>query len=97
MPDTRFIWDPKKAASNLQKHGVTFNEAATVFEDTNAYYEEDHSASEPRVAVIGLSSVQRAIFVVFIEVHDDVVRIITARKATPHERKKYAKDLPLLR
>lgn len=56
LDDTKFTWDPRKAASNERKHGVTFDEAATVFEDIRAYYEEDKGADELRVAVIGYSA-----------------------------------------
>ena len=83
---TKFTWDPRKAASNARDHRVGFEEAATVFDDLGAYYEEDRGADELRVAVIGFSSVSRLLFVVFIEVEDDVVRIISARKVESHER-----------
>jgi uncharacterized DUF497 family protein len=92
LDDTKFTWDPRKAASNERKHGVTFDEAATVFADIRAYYEEDRGADELRVAVIGYSAVSRLLFVVFIEVEDDAVRIISARRAGRHERKKYEKS-----
>jgi uncharacterized DUF497 family protein len=89
---TSFTWDPNKAASNARKHRVTFEEAATVFDDLQAYYERDKTSAELRVAVIGYSSVTRLLFVVFVEVEDDVVRVISARKASPHERQKYRKS-----
>lgn len=87
-----FVWDLVKAAGNARKHRVTFEEATTVFDDLRAYYEEDVSTPELRVAVIGYSSVSRLLFVVFVELEDDVVRIISARKAGPHERQKYQKS-----
>jgi hypothetical protein len=87
-----FTWDPNKAASNARKHRVTFEEATTVFDDLHAYYERDKRSAELRVAVIGYSSVSRMLFVVFVEVEDDEVRIISARKATAHERQKYRKS-----
>ncbi len=71
---------------------MTFEEAATVFDDLHAYYEEDKGATQLRVAVIGYSATSRLLFVVFIEVEDDVVRIISARKADSHERKRYRKN-----
>jgi len=87
-----FTWDRNKAASNARKHRVTFEEATTVFDDLHAYYERDKGSVELQVAVIGYSSVSRLLFVVFAEVEDDTVRIIGARKATPHERQKYRKS-----
>ncbi len=71
---------------------MTFEEATTVFDDLHAYYERDRSSAELRVAVTGYSSLSRMLFVVFVEVGDDVVRVISARKATPHERQKYQKS-----
>jgi uncharacterized DUF497 family protein len=68
---------------------VTFEEARTVFDDQQALYRAQDHTYERRLAVTGYSSESRMLFVVFIEVEEDVVRIISARKATPHERKKY--------
>ena len=84
-----FVWDPRKAANNVRKHRVTFQEATTVFDDLHAYYEEDEGSAELRVAVIGYSAASRLLFVVFFELDDDMVRIISARKAGPHERQRY--------
>jgi len=85
----RFTWDPRKAASNLRKHSVTFEEAATVFDDEHALVQPDLTY-EDRLLILGTSARARVLFVVYAEKEaDDVVRIISARKATPHERKAY--------
>jgi uncharacterized protein len=76
-----FKWDPKKAAANLKKHAIDFHEAATVLDDTlsSTFPDADHSSLlDPRFLTIGMSSE---------ELH--TVRIISARLATPHERRFY--------
>jgi len=84
----RFTWDPKKAASNLTKHGVSFTEAATVFADPLAAMLEDTLDAE-RAILVGQSDKRRVLLTVFIEVSEDTIRIISARRATSHERKRY--------
>ena len=85
----RFTWDPRKAASNRRKHSVTFDEATTVFDDDRALVQPD-VAHEDRFLILGTSARARVLFVVYAEVEvDDVVRIISARKATAHEREAY--------
>ena len=81
----RFEWDPKKAATNLKKHGVSFQEAATVFGDPLAitFQDPDHSKDEERQLTFGLSLQKRLIIVSHTE-RQDVTRIISAR---PMERK----------
>ena len=88
--NSEFEWDPIKAASNLQKHGVSFTEAATVFFDPLSITVPDpmHSLSEDRFVVTGLSYQQRHLVVVHSD-HGDRIRIISARLATSSERKKY--------
>lgn len=83
-----FEWDPKKAKRNDRKHGVSFAEAATVFNDalSRTFDDPDHSIDEQRFIVIGLSNKGRLLFVS----HTDdgkTVRIISARIVTPSERK----------
>ena len=87
----RFKWHPAKATSNLEKHGVSFDEAATVFDDPNQLYlaDEAHSIGEERFFCIGHSEQSRLLTVTCTEKPGDVYRIITARPATPHEREKY--------
>jgi uncharacterized DUF497 family protein len=90
MPVT-FEWDSNKAASNQRKHGVTFEEASTVFGDPLAviFDDEEHSADEPREIIIGHSSRQRLLLVSFTERGADLIRIISARKANKRERRDY--------
>ena len=87
-----FVWDPKKAASNQVKHGVTFREAVTVFIDPLAQIHDDpaHSSSERREIIVG-HSLQNRLLVVFFTERSVAVRIIIARQATRHERKDYEK------
>ena len=85
----QFEWDRRKAASNLQKHGVSFKEASTVFRDRLAavFDDEAHSAREYREIIIGHSTSDRLMLVCFTEKSENVVRIISARLATKMERK----------
>jgi len=85
-----FEWDPRKAAINLRKHGVGFHEAATVLEDSlsTTYPDPDHSFDERRFVTIGSSAVQRVLVVAHAE-RGGAIRIISARRATPRERKFY--------
>ena len=87
----RFQWDPNKAASNLTKHGVSFEEATTVFGDPLAATVADptHSSSESRFVTIGQSANSRLIVVVHADRGDDI-RVISARGATTREKKRYA-------
>jgi len=86
----RFEWDPSKAAANLAKHRVSFDEASTVFGDPLAttIVDPDRSQAEERLLTTGLSERQRVLIVWHTEV-DDTVRIIGAREATPRERRTY--------
>ena len=87
----RFTWNTRKAASNLKKHGVSFTEAATAFDDELAAYYPD-TLHEDRFILIGYSRRQRLLYVVHAEVQHDVIRIISARKATSHEKARYEND-----
>jgi uncharacterized DUF497 family protein len=84
----RFEWDPAKAASNKRKHGVSFEEAAECFEDPLALLLEQPTVPE-RSILIGGSRAGRAIFTVYVERAAAVIRIISARRATSHERRAY--------
>ena len=88
-----FEWDPKKAAANQRKHRVSFEEARTVFEDDEALLipAPDHSVHEERYILMGLSAALRVLVVVHCEVRDDVISLISARKAEPSERRTYAR------
>ena len=83
-------WDPRKAASNLRKHGVSFNAAATVFQDAFSLTgdDPDHSLSEERFVTFGVSSIDRLLVVSHV-VRGERIRIISARQATRAERKLY--------
>lgn len=87
-----FEWDPNKAKKNLQKHGVSFEEAATVFGDLLSLTIPDplHSESEERFVVMGESIEGRLLVVVHTERRNNI-RIISARKAVSRERKTYEK------
>jgi uncharacterized DUF497 family protein len=86
----QFEWDAEKAAANLVRHGVSFDEASTVFGDPLAgtILDPRHSEEELRFVTIGLSTNQRLLVVAHSD-RDDRVRIITARRATRRERRKY--------
>jgi uncharacterized DUF497 family protein len=87
----RFVWDARKAAANLKKHGVSFEEASTAFDDKlGAYYPD--SLHDDRFILIGHSRQQRLLYVVHAEVLPDAIRIISARKATRHEKTRYEND-----
>jgi uncharacterized DUF497 family protein len=83
-----FTWDARKAAVNLNKHGASFEEAATVFGDPLALAIEDGCDPE-RTLLLGMSARQRILLVVHAELDDSTIRIISARRATSHERRRY--------
>ncbi len=88
----RFAWNPYKAAQSHKKHGVSFEEAATVFRDRLAliFDDDDHAEYEYRELIIGHSYRNRLLIVAFTE-REDTVRIISARRATQKEREAYEK------
>ena len=83
----QFSWDPSKATSNAKKHGVRFTDAVAVFEDPLALYVQDE-LYEDRAILIGQSK-RGLLYVVFADVSDEEIRIISARRATSHERRRY--------
>jgi uncharacterized protein len=92
MDMLRFEWDESKAAGNERKHGVSFEEARTVFQDDNARLIDDpeHSGQEERFILLGLSSTLRLLVVCHCYRRaGNVIRIISARKATPRESRFY--------
>jgi len=91
----RFGWDPSKAADNIRKHGVSFDEAVTVFKDPLALIFDDmeHSEDEPRELIIGMSALRRMLLVCFVERNEDTVRIISVRSATRREIKDYEENI----
>jgi len=88
-----FNWNETKAEANEEKHGVSFEEAATAFRDENAqlYDDEEHSGDEERFVLLGYSKISRLLIVChcYRGKNDSIVRIISARKAEKPERKKY--------
>jgi uncharacterized DUF497 family protein len=89
----RFEWDESKAAINSVKHGVTFEDAASVFSDPLAFTfpDPDHSIGEDRMLTFGYSSSVRLLAVIHIE-RGRAIRIISARRATRHERSIYEQN-----
>jgi uncharacterized protein len=90
LQDELFEWDDEKALRNLRMHGLSFEEARTVFEDPYSITERDevNSDFEERFVTIGLSLISRVLFVVHTE-RAERIRIISAREATPWERAAY--------
>ena len=92
MSEIRFEWDQAKAAINLSKHGVSFEEAVSVFYDEQAleFYDDKHSEWEDRFLLLGLSTNIRLLLVCHCHRESDsVIRIISARQATKNEAKNY--------
>jgi len=86
----RFEWNPEKARKNLKKHGVSFDEAVTVFYDplSATFDDPDHSKGEQRFITVGVSSQGRLLVIAHTE-RGNAFHIINARPATAHERKKH--------
>jgi len=89
----RFAWDPRKARADFRTHGVSFDEAATVFADglSTTIPDPDHSWGEERFVTLGVSLSQRLLVVCHTD-NDGLIRIISARQATSHERKQYENE-----
>ncbi len=89
-----FEWDHAKDVANQRKHGVAFKEASTVFGDPLAWFQPDdqHSQDEERFLLLGRSSANRLLAVLFTDRGADLIRVISARPATPRERRKYEED-----
>ena len=87
-----FEWDPKKAASNLRKHGVDFADAVTALEDELALTLEDHHPDEQRFITIGTDALGRVLVVAY-TFREETIRIISAREATLRERRQYIEGL----
>jgi uncharacterized DUF497 family protein len=90
-----FEWDPEKAAANVEKHGVEFTEAMTIFGDPLelTIADPDHSVDEARFLSVGLSSGGRLLVVAYTECAGRT-RIINAREATAQERQNYESTIP---
>lgn len=92
MSGLHFEWDPAKAKANLDKHGVSFEEAMSVFYDEAAieFYDDEHSEWEDRLLLLGLSSDVKLLLVCHCyRSEEGVIRLISARKATKNEAKHY--------
>jgi len=91
MNAIRFAWNEIKAAENLSKHDVSFEEASTVFADENARlkHDPDHSQEEDRFILLGLSAKLRMLVVSHAYREEQIIRLISARKATRNEQKQY--------
>jgi uncharacterized DUF497 family protein len=86
-----FEWDENKNSINKKKHGVSFQEAKTVFYDTNARvsFDDNHSLDEERFIILGMSSKLNLLIVCHCYRKDDKIRIFSARKATKREKEQY--------
>ena len=93
MENSEFEWDEEKARSNLKKHGVSFDEAATIFNDPQiaTISDPDHSKDEERYVSIGKSVIRRLLSVIH-TYRKERIRLISARKATKAEKKNYEND-----
>ena len=92
MNEISFEWDEFKSKLNEQKHGITFQEAATVFQDDEALMipDTEHSDDEERFLILGISALANMLVVCHCyRGNDDIIRIISARKATKHEQRAY--------
>jgi uncharacterized DUF497 family protein len=89
-----FVWDEKKAVGNLKRHEVSFDEAISVFDDLLFVIaaDDDHSIAEKRFVILGESNAGRLLVVSYAERGKDT-RIISAREATPRERKNYEEEI----
>lgn len=88
----KFEWDPKKNKSNIKKHGVSFEEAQTVFysEHAEVFDDPDHSVDEDRFIIVGFSSIGRLLLACFCERGEgDIIRIISSRKLSKKEIKSF--------
>jgi uncharacterized protein len=97
MDELEFEWDPPKAEANQRKHGVSFEEAESVFYDEYARLvpDPDYSIGEERFLLLGVSEESRLLLVVHLyKGNDHLIRIISARPATKPERKQYEECLP---
>ena len=95
-PAPRFDWDPAKARANATKHGVTFEEASSIFSDplTRTVLDTRHSTSlEDRWLTLGTSNHDRLLVVIHTDADDQTIRLISARPATRRERRDYERGL----
>lgn len=96
MNEIDFAWDPDKAERNSQKHGISFEEAASAFYDPQAriLYDPDHSQDEERYILLGISEVSQLLMVCHVYKENGcLIRLISARRATKNERRQYQEFL----
>lgn len=89
----RFTWDRNKAKLNQKKHRVSFDEAVTTFSDPLAFMIADTKHGDKRFVIIGLSALERVLYTVHAEIDEETTRIISARRATSHERRRYEEGI----
>lgn len=97
MNDIKFDWDQNKALFNKRKHGISFEEAVTIFYDDDAleFHDPDHSQDEDRFIMVGLSFKSRTLVVSHcVRESGSVIRIISARNATKRETQRYWEEKP---
>ena len=87
-----YEWDARKAASNLRKHKIDFADAVMVFEDDSALTIPDEGSDEERFVTIGMDAFARILVVVY-SWREETIRVISARRATPEERRQYQEGL----
>ena len=85
----RYEWDKNKQATNLRKHGIEFADAVGVFDDPRALTMEDRDHDEQRFVTCGMDGLGRVLVVVYAYPESGIIRLISARKAGPHERRNY--------
>jgi uncharacterized DUF497 family protein len=85
----RFEWDEAKRRANLRKHGIEFADAVSVFDDLRAMTIEDRDHDEQRFVTLGVDAFGRILVVVYTYPEQETIRLISARKAEPHERRQY--------
>jgi len=85
----KVVWDTRKAARNIRNHGIEFSHAATVLDDPMAVTVEDTRHGEQRFITVGVDIIGRILVVVYAYSNEEEIRLISARKATPKERRVY--------
>ena len=88
----RVVWDYKKATANIRKHGIEFSHAATALDDPQAVTIEDKTHEEQRFVTVGSDLMGRVLVVVYTYAEKDEIRLFSARKASPHERRSYEEN-----
>jgi uncharacterized DUF497 family protein len=88
----RVVWDTKKAAANIRNHGIEFSHAATVLDDPMAVTIEDTRHAEQRFVTVGADILGRMLVVVYAYSGEEEIRLISARRATPTERRVYEEE-----